>query len=81
LVLEGSLLRLAGVQIKGLGALGKFTLAPDAVLILSRCRHRNGKWTTILLPDVLSLKVNSSVITKDYIMTVTDSEDGTTRVI
>ncbi len=78
LVLEGSLLRLAGVQIKGLGALGKITLAPDAVLILSDVVIEMESDYNITSGRVI-VEGNSSVITKDYIMTFTDSEDGTTR--
>ncbi len=74
-VLEGSLLRMAGVHIKGLGALGSIKLAKDATLVLSDVviemeADYNFDSGTILVEG------NSTIITKNYILSFIDGPDG-----
>jgi hypothetical protein len=77
-VLGGSILRLAGVQIKGLGILGKIALAPDAVLILSDVVIEMESDYDVTSGKIM-IEGNSSIITKDHLLTFKDSADGLTR--
>jgi hypothetical protein len=74
-IVEGATLRLAGVHIKGLGKSGEIKMAPDAKLILTD--------VTIEMDDdyvidagTVYIEGNSTIITKDHILTFADSVDG-----
>lgn len=75
-VLDGSTLRLAGVQVKGLAGTGTIKLAQDATLIISDVviemeNNYNIDSGTIFVEGA------STIITKDNILTFTDGSNGT----
>ena len=77
IVSNNSQLRLSGLHIKGLGEAGKIKLAPAATLILSDVVIEMESDYTIDSGTVF-IEGNSTVITKNYILTFGDSVENST---